>query len=141
MICRVAGFREKPEAAEARHLMPSGGLWNTMIIAVRLPTLWKLGWRCFPETMQHFEDFAAAIGTDEEMRALDSLYETLPSANFSTDLLQQALDSLVVMELQDVLWSNWGCERKIVERLERIGKTPFFRNVTMNSPTRTVSTL
>lgn len=141
MIRRVVGFREKPEAAEARHLLRSGGLWNTMVIAVRLQTLWRLGWRCFPEMMQHFEDFAATIDTDNEMRALDSLYETLAPANFSTGLLQQALDSLVVMELQDVLWSDWGCERRIVETLERIGKTPLFRTAAMNSPTRTVSTI
>jgi mannose-1-phosphate guanylyltransferase len=141
LIHRVAGFREKPGVKEARHLLRSGGLWNTMVIAVRLPTLWKLGWRCFPEMMQHFEDFAAAIGADNEMRALDSLYETLPAVNFSTDLLQQVLDSLLVMELQDVLWSDWGCERRIVETLQRIGKTPLFRNVTMNSPTQIVSAL
>lgn len=141
MIRRVAGFREKPGAAEARDLLRAGGLWNTMVMAVRLPTLWKLGWRCFPEMMQHFEDFAAAIGTDNELCALDSLYETLPPVNFSTNLLQQVLDSLVVMELQDVLWSDWGCERRIVETLERIGKTPLFRTAAMSSPTRTVSTM
>lgn len=141
MIRRVAVFREKPGATEARHLLRCGGLWNTMVIAVRLPTLWKLGRRCFPEMMQHFEDFAAAIGTDNEMSVLDSLYETLPPVNFSTGLLQQVLDALVVMELQDVLWSDWGCERRILETLERIGKTPLFGNITMNSPTRSVSTL
>lgn len=140
VIRQVAGFREKPGVTEARHLLRFGGLWNTMVIAVRLPTLWRLGRRCFPAMMKHFTDFAAVIGTDKEMRALDSLYETIPSVNFSTNVLQQALDSLAVMELQDVLWSDWGSERRIVETLERIGKTPLFQNVTMNSPTRTIST-
>jgi len=91
--------------------------------------------------MKHFEDFAPSIGTDKEPRALDSLYNVLPSANFSTQVLQQALDSLVVMELRDVLWSDWGSERRIVETLQRIGKSPLFLSTAMNSPTQTVSTL
>jgi hypothetical protein len=30
------------------------------------------------------------------------------------------------MELEGVLWSDWGSERRIVETLERIGKSPLF---------------
>ncbi len=141
LIRRVTGFREKPNANEARRLLRSGGLWNTLVIAVSLPTLWRLGRRCVPAMMKHFEDFAPSIGTDKEPRALDSLYNVLPSANFSTQVLQQALDSLVVMELRDVLWSDWGSERRIVETLQRIGKSPLFLSTAMNSPTQTVSTL
>lgn len=137
----VTGFREKPNANEARRLLRSGGLWNTMVIVVSLPTLWRLGRRCVPAMMKHFEDFASSIGTDKEQHALDSHYDVLPSANFSTHVLQQALDSLVVMELRDVLWSDWGSERRIVETLQRIGKSPVFLPTAMNSPTQTVSTL
>lgn len=141
VIRRVTGFREKPNPHEARRLLRSGGLWNTMVISARLSTLWQLGRRCVPAMMKHFEDFAPSIGTDKEVQALDSLYEVLPSANFSTHVLQQALDSLVVMELRDVLWSDWGSERRIVETLHRIGKTPLFLPTPINSPTQTVSTL
>ncbi len=91
--------------------------------------------------MKHFEDFAPSVGTDKEVQALDSLYDVLPSANFSTHVLQQALDSLVVMELRDVLWSDWGSERRIVETLQRIGKTPLFLPTAINSPTQAVSRL
>lgn len=140
VIRQVTGFREKPGVTEARYLLRSGGLWNMMVIAVRLPTLWKLGWRCFPAIMKRFTDFAAVIGTDKETHVLDSLYETIPPVNFSTGILQPSLDSLAVMELRGVLWSDWGSERRIVETLERIGKTPLFENVIMNSPTRSVST-
>ncbi len=141
VIRRVTGFREKPNANEARRLLRSGGLWNTLVIAASLPTLWRLGRRSVPAMMKHFEDFAPSIDTDKEVQALDSLYDVLPSANFSTHVLQQALDSLVVMELRDVLWSDWGSERRIVETLQRIGKTPLFLPTAINSPTQTVSTL
>jgi hypothetical protein len=87
--------------------------------------------------MAHFEEFRPHIGTDEEMRALDTLYDALPSVNFSTNLLQQALDSLVVMELRGVLWSDWGSERRIVETLQRIGKSPLFMTTAKNPRRRT----
>lgn len=140
-IHQVAGFREKPDTREAQHLLRTGGLWNTMVIAVRWSTLWQLGWRCFPTLMAHFEEFRPHIGTDEEMRALDTLYDALPSVNFSTNLLQQALDSLVVMELRGVLWSDWGSERRIVETLQRIGKSPLFMTAAMNLRRRTTGDL
>lgn len=136
-VRQVAGFREKPDAREAQHLLQTGGLWNTMVIAVRWSTLWQLGWRCFPTMMAHFEEFRPHIGTDDEMRARDTLYDALPSVNFSTNLLQQALDSLVVMELRGVLWSDWGSERRIVETLQRIGKSPLFMPAAMNPRRRT----
>lgn len=138
LMRRVTGFREKPDPNEARRLLRSGGLWNTMVIAVSLSTLCRLGRRCVPAVMKHFEDFAPSIGTDKEVQALDSLYDMLPSANFSTDVLQQALDSLVVMELSGVLWSDWGSERRIVETLQRIGKTPLFLGSAINSATEAV---
>jgi len=140
-VRQVAGFREKPDAQEAQHLLRIGGLWNTMVIAVRWSTIWRLGWRCFPTMMAHFEEFRPYIGTNVEAGALDTLYDALPSVNFSTNLLQQALDSLVVMELRGVLWSDWGSERRIVETLQRIGKSPLFMTAAMNPRTRTVSEL
>ncbi len=140
-VRHVTGFREKPDAQGAQHLLRTGGLWNTMVIAVRWSTIWRLGWRCFPTMMAHFEEFRPHIGTDRELCALNSLYDVLPSANFSTDVLQEALDSLVVMELRGVLWSDWGSERRIVETLQRIGKSPLFMTAAMNPRTRTVSEL
>lgn len=131
-VRQVAGFREKPAAREAQHLLRTGGLWNTMVIAVRWSTIWQLGWRCFPTMMAHFEKFRPAIGTHDEARVLDKLYNALPALNFSTTLLQRALDSLVVMELRGVLWSDWGSERRIVETLQRIGRRPLFMTAAMN---------
>lgn len=125
-VRRVAGFREKPGAEDARRLLRGGGLWNTMVMAARWETLWELGWRRFPRMMGRFEEFAPQIGGEEEMEALGALYDGLLPLNFSREVLQQTVDSLAVMELEGVLWSDWGSERRIVETLERIGKSPLF---------------
>jgi len=39
----VRRFVEKPSRADAADIQASGGLWNTMIIAVKARTLWRLG--------------------------------------------------------------------------------------------------
>lgn len=125
-IRKVAGFREKPDEVSARQLLEIGGLWSTMVIAARCQALWDLGWRCFPTMMPRFEQFAPYIGTSQENRVLASIYAALPSFNFSDQLLQNVPHSLLVMELHNVVWSDWGSERRIVETLNRLGKSPSF---------------
>ncbi len=127
-IRRVAGFREKPDWATVRRLLHSGGLWSTMVVAARAQALWELGWRHLPVVMSRFEVWASSIGSRHESEALASMYARLPSANFSTDILQASPESLLVMELDDVIWSDWGTERRIVELLHRLGKRPAFRD-------------
>lgn len=125
-IRAVIGFREKPNKVSVRQLLESGCLWSTMIVVARCQTLWDLGWRCLPALMARVEEFVAHIGTDQESRVLESIYATLPASNFSSELLQQAPESLLVMELQGVVWSDWGSERRIRKTLSQLGKRPLF---------------
>jgi mannose-1-phosphate guanylyltransferase len=125
-IRKVAGFCEKPDETSVRQLVNAGGLWSTMVIAARCQALWDLGWRCFPAMMPHFEHLMAHFGTDQERPVLESIYTALPAMNFSAQLLQRVPGSLLVMELGDVTWSDWGSERRIVETLNRLGKRPSF---------------
>lgn len=125
-VRRVVGFHEKPSALMAQHLFATGGLWNTMVMASKVRTLWQLGWRWLPDIMYAFDGLMRHLGTQREQEVLDGIYEGLPSANFSSHLVQKAVASTVVLELRDVLWSDWGNERRIVETLRRIGKRPSF---------------
>lgn len=125
-VRRVAGFCEKPDATRARQLLKAGGLWSTMVIAARCQTLWELGWQCFPAMMAYFDEFVFHIGTKQEPLVLSSIYDRISPLNFSTHLLEQVPDSLLVMELQGVVWNDWGSERRIVETLNRIRKSPSF---------------
>lgn len=122
----VRTFLEKPGQAEAAKAMAAGALWNTMVMAARVETLWKLGWRCFPEMMPLFERLGKAIGTAQEGIVLDSVYRMMPARNFSSDLLQCAADQVGVIELSGVLWSDWGKPERIADTLRRIGKQPAF---------------
>jgi mannose-1-phosphate guanylyltransferase len=122
----VRQFIEKPSRAKAVEIEASGGVWNTLIIAVKAHTLWQLGWRNFPEIMRLFTKFLNAIGTSREEAVLDAIYEVMPSRNFSRDLLTPAASQIGVMLMERVLWSDWGCEERIVDTLDLIGKEPNF---------------
>ena len=123
-IQAVETFFEKPDETTARNTKAGGGLWNTMILAARGRDLWDLGWKCFPEMMSLFERLKTAIDTAEELRVLDAIYETMPRRNFSSHLLECAPERLAVMEMTNVLWSDWGNPERILSDLEKIGKQP-----------------
>lgn len=132
-IRHVRRFVEKPDEQEARRLWVAEGLWNTLVLAVRVETLWRIGWRIFPDMMPLFERITAAFGTAEEAGVLNRMYEIMPARNFSSDLLGRIAEEVVAIELSDVLWCDWGKPARIVQTLQRLGKTPNFRPALVES--------
>ncbi len=126
LIRAVQLFMEKPSYQDAAAIQASGGLWNTMIIAVKASTLWELGWKRFPEIMESFNRLRNAIDSPNEDSVLNAIYESMPKRNFSSDLLTQATDHVAVMAMEGVIWSDWGRMERIVETLDRVGKQPNF---------------
>jgi mannose-1-phosphate guanylyltransferase len=123
-IRAVEKFIEKPDEATAREARTTGSLWNTMVIAAKGKQLWSVGWKCLPDMMPRFERLKLAIDTADELRVLDAVYEAMPRWNFSSHLLQCASERLAVMEMRDVLWSDWGNPERILSGLEKFGKRP-----------------
>jgi mannose-1-phosphate guanylyltransferase len=123
---RVCFFIEKPDLKTAKAALSSGALWNTFIMAATVEHLWNLGWKFFPEMMPLFESLAEVIGTDKEAEILDSIYSSMPIRNFSSDLLQRAPEDVALVEMEGVLWSDWGRPEQIVSSLCRIDKRPAF---------------
>jgi mannose-1-phosphate guanylyltransferase len=125
-IRRIQSFVEKPNTEDGMRLMSAGGLWNTLVLVAKVETLWKSGWQCFPDMMERFEQLRRNIGTSSEGSTLQAIYRDMPSLNFSRQILQPLTDQFGVMELDDVLWSDWGRPERIVETLQSLGKTPTF---------------
>jgi mannose-1-phosphate guanylyltransferase len=119
-------FIEKPDENTAREAMSSGSLWNTMVVAAKGKELWNLGRKCVPEMMPLFERLKQTIDSTEELNVLDEIYQSMPRRNFFSNMLQRVPERLAVMEMKDVLWSDWGNEERIVSALEKIGKWPAF---------------
>jgi mannose-1-phosphate guanylyltransferase len=121
-IHAVHAFIEKPDEGMAREARATGSLWNTMVLAAKGKELWRLGQKCFPEMMFLFERLKAAIDTAEVLRVLDTIYEAMPCRNFSSHLLQYMPEQLAVLEMRDVLWSDWGNSERLLSGLEKFGK-------------------
>jgi mannose-1-phosphate guanylyltransferase len=123
-IQAVETFFEKPDEATARKARATNSLWNTSMWAGKGKELWDLGWKCFPEMMPRFERLKKVIDTAEELRVIDAIYETMPHGDFSSHMLQCAPERLAVLEMQDVLWSDWGNPERILSGLEKFEKRP-----------------
>jgi len=102
----VNAFVEKPSATEAEAARRRGALWNTMVLAGDVRTFWRLGSAYVPEIMVLLERLGSAIRTAREADVLNAVYETMPSRNFSRDVLQHAGRALAVMALDGVDWSD-----------------------------------
>ena len=122
----IQAFLEKPDFLQASRAMDSGAVWNTLILAAKLQKLWELGWQCFPEMMPLFDRLCGAIGSSEEGKVLDVIYRGMPERNFSSGLLQRVPEHVAMIQLNGVLWSDWGKPERIVETLLKIGKQPAF---------------
>ena len=122
----IQEFVEKPGLADGERLMNEGALWNTFILVASVETLWKAGWECFPEVMEHFDQLQQSIGTPVEGSVLQNIYHDMPNRNFSREVLQPLTKQLGVMELEKVLWSDWGRPERILETLQAVGISPTF---------------
>lgn len=125
-LYQVESFIEKPTAFNAQHLMETGGLWNTMILVGKLTTIWNLGWFVLPNLMQKFRAFQAFIGSQWEQSMLEHIYVDMPVCNLSKELLQKIPNHLTVLEMSNILWSDWGNPGRISETLRAIDKTGNF---------------
>jgi mannose-1-phosphate guanylyltransferase len=123
-IHAVKTFIEKPDEATAREARATGSLWNTMILAAKGKHLWSLGWKCLPDMMSRFEQLKDTVDTAEQLRVIEAIYEALPHRNFSSHLLQRVPEELTVLEMNDVLWSDWGNPERLLSGLENIGRQP-----------------
>jgi mannose-1-phosphate guanylyltransferase len=133
-IQAVRKFLEKPTAAEADAALTAGALWNTLVVVAKVELLWEMGWQCFPDIMPHFERLRTVIGTSYETTTLKTIYEEMPSHNFSLELLQRMPHYMAVVEMNGVLWSDWGKPERIAHTLRQIGRKPAFPLACLNRP-------
>jgi len=117
-VFEVQAFVPTPTAAEARAARESGGVWDTMVLAAKVETLWLLGWQCFPAIMPLFEELSTAVGSGSEEVTLEAAYRALPAGDFSSQLLNRVPEWVAVVRLSGVLWSDWGRADRVALTLD-----------------------
>ncbi len=108
----VKSFKEKPSSTIARECMFQGGLWNTFVMVFRLQRMLGLLRELAPEGSRRLFDLRGG-----SIDALDAYREIAPW-NFSSQILARIPKKLIVLEVSDVQWSDWGTYES-VERTYR----------------------
>lgn len=118
---QVSRFREKPDAEEAATLFDRGCLWNTMVMAVKISTLWEIGRACLPEMMKRFDALLPALGTSQEASSLTTTYDRIDPSNFSRDIVERMPQRVMVLPMSGIEWSDLGRPARILAVMERHG--------------------
>jgi mannose-1-phosphate guanylyltransferase len=125
-VLSVSAILENPRRERAERAIRAGALQNTLFMASKARTLWKLGRRFFPLTMALFEWIGESLGTEEETDALRTSYRLMGKAALSGELLGLVPDRLAVVPLVDGRWSDWGKPTEIIKSIREMGKEPAF---------------
>ena len=146
---RVSRFIEKPDATMVHELLMGGALWNTMVMAFKVKTLFRLVRQTLPSLYAAFHRIGEAIGSRAEEEVVNAVYRRMEAVNFSRGLLeghpQEHTIRLWVLPVRGVVWSDWGSEGRVLGILRRLGylerlrRTPFAGQVTPNLSDRSVA--
>jgi mannose-1-phosphate guanylyltransferase len=117
-LSRVASFVEKPGTEGARRLMRLGGLVNAFVLVAAAKALLRLYSDALPWLVTEFSRYTGAL-TDPV--SLSALYERLPTADFSRDVLERVAGSLLVFAAPDCGWCDLGTPEALLRFLRRPG--------------------
>jgi mannose-1-phosphate guanylyltransferase len=116
----VDRFVEKPDEAQALALLRNGALWNTLVLAARAGALWDLAQRHVPAMVERLAPYLQSIGQPDSPRLLREIYDHLPAADLSRDILEPAR-GLAVVPMLDAGWSDCGTPERLVRALHDTG--------------------
>ena len=121
---RVEGFWEKPAPEQAASFQRRGFLWNCLIMVGRVQALRRLGRVHVPDLDARLRRMGELAGGPREAWATPQAYGSMPESNFSRDVLESSVASLLVLPIRGVHWSDWGTPDRVVQTLLEIGATP-----------------
>ena len=113
----VESIVEKPKAGVARRLIETGALWSTFITVARAESLVALVEQTVPGAPGMMRE---ALGARDRDAALASLYRSLPTVDFSGDVLEGSIDQLKVIPVPNCGWSDLGTPSRVLACLEKL---------------------
>lgn len=113
----VASFREKPSVEAAQGLVGQGGLWNSFVMVFHVARMLELLRWTVPDEFQRM----ATLGHDPTVAA--DVYRDLQGWNFSSNFLARIPQHLLVLQVDNVHWSDWGTRDAIERTLKRLTHT------------------
>lgn len=118
----VASFVEKPPADQARRLLLSGAIWNTMVVVARAGDLMDL---CRNHLPNLTATFAHSLSMPRRARHafLRSQYSTLTVSDFSRDVLAPARNLFAYKWPASVEWTDLGTPERLTRWLRPTPRT------------------
>jgi mannose-1-phosphate guanylyltransferase len=118
---KVVRFCEKPNEKEAQHYFSSGGLWNSLVLAAKSETLVKMYRQHLENIYDAFKKGKSVYGTDDEEQFIIDAFDSIPSKSFSKCVLEVIPESLFVLRVEGVYWSDWGNKEQVIKDLDSLG--------------------
>jgi mannose-1-phosphate guanylyltransferase len=116
-LCRVNRFWEKPALPQAHALLRNGCLWNTFVTVGRAATYLDLLCSQVPEVVLSVTRALAASD-------LNLAYGTVPTVDFSRDILAPQPHRLLVLRDGVSGWADLGSPARVFDTLTRNGIQP-----------------
>jgi mannose-1-phosphate guanylyltransferase len=120
-ICHVRAFKEKPSPIMAREFISQDGLWNTFVMVFQLKRMLELLKTLAPRNSQKLFD----LHTSSEDASV--IYRDIDPWNFSSQILARIPNELIVFEVPDIRWSDWGTRESIERTYRDMNLVPAWR--------------
>jgi mannose-1-phosphate guanylyltransferase len=117
----IKRFWEKPSYDIAKDLLDRGCLWNTFVMIGRVTAFTEMIQQAVPGIYRHFEAILRLLGPNTEAEIVQTVYNALPIADFSRQVLSVSTGKLAVAPLGDVGWNDLGDPRRLVTTLFESG--------------------
>jgi mannose-1-phosphate guanylyltransferase len=116
LVRSVTAFHEKPSADRARQLFERRCLFNTFVMIGQVAAFEQLISSTVPELWRASQ---ALRGPSTDADTAAAVYASLPSSDFSTDVLQARPDRLAVLRSVNSGWTDLGQISRVEEVLAR----------------------
>jgi mannose-1-phosphate guanylyltransferase len=126
----IRRLHDRPATAETELLYHQGGLLNSKVLSARGNALWTLGERHLAAVVRPFAALRTMLGGrlaslhSGDAQALSDLFDAIPEADLHRDLLGRSQNSILVLRMAYVQWSDWARTRRVRQTLERFGRYP-----------------
>jgi mannose-1-phosphate guanylyltransferase len=120
-VFRVNRFWEKPSIATARALLSRGCLWNTFVIAGQARSFLEVIESTIPDALEFLRPLGRTVSRDEETERAARLYESLPTGDFSREVLTRCPDRLAVLRMEGAGWGDLGTPEGVLAAIQSRG--------------------
>jgi mannose-1-phosphate guanylyltransferase len=117
----VKAFVEKPSLPDAQNIISSGALWNTFVMVFKLRRMLNLLSILVPD------EFRILSALRESPNKAAELYRTIAPWNFSNRVLTRMSQHLIMLEVSDVYWDDWGTRESIERTCKALNLFPFWK--------------